>query len=451
MGKHSEEESRNAEGSGLFEKTFSHDLAGLIETGADFNSGKNRIMTIMSWMFHKAEQANREITYMAAYRLGRQRGLSHEMAVRESNELTWMSHFDYSNANRPRIMQNEYAKVLLLFKNYGLNMTWRMGRDVNDALRNTDLTPEARKEAAQRFGGMMMMTAILGGISSLPLAWLVEEILNVAMGDDDEPYDAGNAFKVYLSKDLGFGPDMTNAIMRGGWDQLTGTTLSDRVSLSYLAMGREAPGNLVGKDKYHWYLEEFAGPIPGIAASLFASGSDFAQGHTDRGIEKMMPKFGRDIAKTWRFINEGALNYKGVPILPAEEFTSRDLFVQAMGFTPAKLTQQYQQTREIREMETALQQRRSYLMNQLFQAQRFQDPQAVRQTMKAIHRWNVAQPIQAIGVSNIFASAKSRNRYDLRAISGVALDPKMQYLQNSMRWAPGYAQTPSGEVRKVNP
>lgn len=433
---------------GLFEKTQAHDLAALSDTVGNVGSAPRRFMEMISFLFHRTEQWNRHTTYMAAYRLARGNGLSHDAAIKDATEVTWKSHFDYSTSNRPVLLQQDVPKALFLFKNYGLNMTYRMGRDFKTMIKAQEgMDPAEVKEHTQRFAGMMMMTATLGGISSLPLAFLVEYALNAALGDDDEPYDAGNAFKQYLIKDLGLSQEVVSGIVRGPVDSLTGANLSDRVSLSYLAMGREAPGHLEGNDLYHHYLEEMVGPLPGIAGGVFPALEDINKGMPARGFEKVMPKSVRDLAKAWRFFNEGALNYQQQPILSPEAFTNQDLFTQAMGFTPAKLTEQYDQARELRGMKGTLQRRRAHHLHQYSLAYRQKDRVAMKEAWAGIAKWNKAQPQLFIDTDTINASIDNRLENDYRALSGVVLPDNLWYLEERMRWAPKYRKGQAEPVK----
>lgn len=62
---------------GLIDKTQAHDLAGVGETGVEYNPLRQKVMGYISWGFHNAERYNREVTAMAAYRMARESGLSH--------------------------------------------------------------------------------------------------------------------------------------------------------------------------------------------------------------------------------------------------------------------------------------------------------------------------------------------------------------------------------------
>jgi hypothetical protein len=70
---------------GVLDRTLSHDLAGMGETDSRvYNNRHAQIMHGISFMFHQAEVFNREVTALAAYRLARAAGKTHEQAVGEA-------------------------------------------------------------------------------------------------------------------------------------------------------------------------------------------------------------------------------------------------------------------------------------------------------------------------------------------------------------------------------
>jgi hypothetical protein len=427
-----------AEKTGIFSKTMSHDLADLIDKDESAYGVRRSVMTMVSFLFHHTEQANRNVTFMAAYRMARKRGLDHEAALYDAADLNDRSHYDYSASNRPPLMQNEYAKVLLLFKNYGVHSTYQISRAMKDGFfAQEGLPPEKRAEARRKFTGIMMMTAVLGGVSSLPLAFLVEKILNMIFGDEDEPYDAGNEFKVWLVQDQGWSVAQANALVNGGWDQLTGGTMSSRISLSYLGLAREAYQPLEGRDLMHHILEEVAGPVPSIMLSPIIAAQDIKEGRVERGIEKMVPKFARDMMRAVRYNAEGAKTYSDEPILLPEQFTDWDLFMQAMGMTPNKLMLRYEQNRELKNMNTRLTDRRTFLMDKFWMAIQYGDAKEQAEASAAAMKWNMAHPEWIIGIDELKASALSRRRMSQQTFGGVALNPRLDIqLRKEMTWLP---------------
>lgn len=436
-----------AEKTNILSNTMSHDLADLIEKDDTAYGLRRNIMTVVSYLFHHTEQANRSVTFMVAYRLARDRGLSHSEAQYDAADLNDRSHYDYSASNRPPIMQNDAAKIVLLFKNYGVHSTYQMARAVKDGFfAQKDLPIEHRREARRKITGILMMTGLLGGVSSLPFAWIVETILNAVWGDDDDPMDAGAEFRVYMIEQ-GFSSEQVEALLTGGWDAMTGTTMSSRISLSYLGLGRESMYPLEGKDAALHFFEEFIGPVGSILVTAPMQGiQDISEGRYERAIERVVPKFLRDPMKSIRYATEGALTYAGEPILTAEQFTNKDLFVQSIGLAPSRLTQRYEQNRALKNMNKALLDRHSQLINEYWMAVSLGDPEARRDAVKAWAKWNRAHPEWPIQSETIIQSAKSRARMSLQTLGGVALNPRLDF---KLRKKLTYLPVETGEQRPL--
>jgi hypothetical protein len=418
---------------GVFSKTQGHDLAGLSESGNDYTSKMTQTMGVVSWMFHKAEQANREITFLAGYRLGRKDGMSHEDAIVTSENLVWDSHFDYNSTNRPRLMQNDAARVILLFRQYSLNMTYRLARDFRESFLPSTATKQERSQARQRLGGIMMMTSIFAGVTGQPLAWAVSGILDALLGDDDEPFDSETALRVWLTEQ--YGAKAAEAIVKGPTDAFTGVTMSSRVSLSHLWI-REAPRHLEGSRLYDHYIGEVVGPVLAIPKDILMGTMELADGKGVRALERFVPKAAKDTLKALRYLREGALNQRGDVILSEEELTTRDSFSQAIGFTPAKLTMQYEQNRATGDAARAITDRRSSLMDRLFLSWRQGDSTESKNTMEAIGKFNIANPSMKIKPDSIISSAKSRASYSERSVGGLAVPPALSHLHRKNKFTP---------------
>ena len=413
-----------ADKNGLFDKTQSHDLAGVADQGMDYTSKMHTTMTIISWMFHKMEEFNRQVTFLSAYRLSRGQGASHSDSVAMGDQLTWDSHFDYGVANRPRYMQGDMARVLLLFRQYSMNMTYRMGRDFNDAIREAD--PVAKAQARTRFSGMMGMTMLFAGTTGLPMFWAVEGVMNAIFGDEDEPYDFVDDTRAHLAEMTS--PEIADIIVKGPADYLSGATFSSRVSLNHLWL-RETPAYLEGADRYLHLLGETAGPIGALAKDVFyMAPQELKEGNYRRALEYVTPKSLKDIAKTARYVDEGVRTRRGDVVISKEELSSKDLFQQSVGFTPAKVTKQYEINRAVKKAEGHILDRKRRLMDRLFLATRQEDKKEVANTLKRINRFNSKNPAYPISPGKIIASAKARARFSREAIGGVKVNKNLRYL-----------------------
>lgn len=436
---------------GIFSKTRTRELMGMSEGSTTYSPKVEKWMEVAGYIFHKTEEMNRAVTALAAYRLARKKlsgdkSLSdqskHTMAVEMAEEMVEMSHYDYTNTNRPRFMQGDMGRVVFLFRNYSLNMQYRLIRDFRDGIwKNSNISKEERKEARSRFLGILGMTTIFAGMAGLPMMWAVESIANNMLGDDDEPFDSKtqarklvfDATRDYIGE--AWGQKIATAVMKGSWSAFTGADLSQRASLNNLWI-REIPENL--KDDPQALLlhlmGELAGPIAGVGFNFATGIGDFQKGQTRRGVERFMPKFLGDMMKTIRFAQQGAQTYQGDMIVTPEAMTNQDLFLQLNGFTPTRLSDRYEQNRAIKDMEQGLRGRRQRLMNSLFMAWRVGDRSDARDVMQSITEFNKANPRYPISAEGIIQSARQRAQYDMRTVGGVAVDKRLQYLQEVMRF-----------------
>lgn len=149
--------------SGVIDKTQAHDLAGVARGEDDSVMWKIRKpMEWASFMFHHAEKFNRQVTFVASYRLARQAGFDTKSAILQARDMTWDTQYNYEQSNRPRIMQGNWQRVIFLFKQYGQNMTYTL-------LRNAYLAAKGDKQALRTLAGMLVMHGTFAGILGLSL------------------------------------------------------------------------------------------------------------------------------------------------------------------------------------------------------------------------------------------------------------------------------------------
>ena len=411
------------EKSGAIDRTMAHNLAGLSETDTrSFNPVARRTMELVSLMFHKAEVVNREATALAAFRLARDAGQDFHTAAQYAADVVTESHFDYTNANRARWMQSNTAKVLLLFRQYSLNMTWFLWRNFYQATKGE--SPAVRKEARKKLAGVLGMTALFAGVMGLPLMGLMFDLANAAaaaFGDDDDPFDAEVEFRNFLADLLG--PDLARFITQGPIESLTGIEFGSRVGLNELWL-RSPDRELEGQAMADYLLEQAAGPVVGgMLVNTLRGGNMIAEGNTWRGIETMAPKSVKDGMKALRYGKEGVNTMRGDPLI--EDLSLGETLMQLAGFTPADVTERYDANSAAKNYEQRILGRRRALLNAYAMAWRAEDADGIQKALGKIQAWNTKHPAMGITLDTIRRSLASRMRYSARAESGVVLDRRI--------------------------
>ena len=380
---------------GLFGRTQAFELAGLGEASiVSSQSAYGRAHRTAAFLFHTAEVANRVGTFIAAHRLAEKAGSKDPEA--DATEMTWDTHFDYGQENRPTWMRGNLIRVLTLFKVYSLNMSYTLGRAANDALRHE--TPEVRSEARKRLGGLLGMGMMATGFTGLPAAmtWPVMAMLETMFDEEDEPFDAQDALWQTLNETMG--QTAARAVMYGAVDTFTPMSVADRLSYS----------NLWFQDPYPLHEDEQAflrmatgmlGPLPSFASNLAIRAPEAIKNEQyHRAVEYMLPKGMADMVKAHRYLLEGETTQATPPltVVPPEEFTTGELAAQALGFRPSGVAWQKRNNLVAKKKLKALADRKADIMTRLSLAHHYGDEAGMAQAIEDVKRWNTKNRLDPI-------------------------------------------------------
>ena len=394
---------------GVIDKTLAHNLAELAETeGAILPGATGKVSEVLSFMFHHAERFNREVTSMAAYRLARSKGMTESEAVARARDITYESHFDYSNANRARFMQGNIAKVLLQFKQYAQSMTYLLMRTL---YQSTNGDAQTRTQARKKLTGILGAHALAAGLVGMPLFDAVMTALDAAhdLFGDDEPWDAEAAFREWLVEH--FGKTGGEMIAKGPVSAMAGVDLSSRVGLSEL-WWRRPNRELEGRAIWQHALEQVVGPSLGIIPNALTGLELMREGHTARGMEYILPKAARDPLKAYRFHKEGAQTISGAPMV--EDLTTGEVVGQAVGFTPERLSERYAENSAERRLVGEAENKRKRILNAYALAVRMNDDEAMKKLDRRIEDFNqgVAETVPSLIIQpkTLYQSLRNREK-----------------------------------------
>jgi hypothetical protein len=385
------------------------------------------VMKAMGYLFNAAEHHNRMTTYLAAYRLGRQQGMDHGTAVNHATDATWDSHFDYTNANRPRILQNDVAKVIGLFKQYSWGVTYRLAREARNSI-DGELTGEQRTQARKTLGGLLTRSAAFAGVTGLPLSWIATSVINAVMSDKDQPFDADAAGHEYLKQHLG--QTAADAIMTGPMGALSGASLSGGASYSdlwYRPPSRDENAHDTVADA----LAQLGGALPAIPLNAASGLGMMADGQIERGFEHFVPPEVAAAMKAIRYAKEGATNLQGESIVDRDKLDNKDLFLQAIGFTPQKVADAYRQNQALKNVSKAILDRKRQIENKIAVAGGMGDEEAVKEAMDEVQHFNEKNPGIAIDARGLLSSVRNHFKNQAESINGVRLPPGLTSLRDT--------------------
>lgn len=399
---------------GTIDVTQAHDLAGIAQGEDSKVMWKIRpVMRMASYMFHQAEVFNRQVTFVASYRLAREAGASTNAAYEQAKKATYDGHFDYSASNRPRLMQGNVAKVVLLFKQYAQNMLYTLTRNTYQAFAGE--SPAVRKEARKTIGAILALHAAATGVLGLPLVGPLLALASAVGGDDDEPWDAEVALRNLLADALG--PKASEVIARG-LSRLGPADISGRVALNNLLLPDVQEG-LEGKKLAEAWTSAMLGPVAGIFTNAAVGANHIAEGRYAMGLESMLPVALRNPLKSLRYADEGVVDRSGVVV--RDEVGIAGIASQLVGFSPSEVRLSFEGKSAIFDADRRLSNRRSELMTQFARAAMEGDQGGMAEAREAIAAFNQKNPSRRIQANHLMQSVQARRRRIAQAEDGVYL------------------------------
>lgn len=404
---------------GTIDVTMAHDLAGIAQGEDQGVMWKIRpVMRWASFMFHHAEKFNRQATFVAAYRLSKEANPEKpfDWHYEAAKKATYDGHYDYSSANRPRLMQGNWQRVILLFKAFAQNTIYTLARNAYQSVKALD--PKERSQARKTLGGILAAHAAAAGVLGLPIVGPMLAAASWIGGDDDEPWDAEVAMQNAMAEMIG--PKAAEVVARG-FSRLTPFDLSGRVALNKLILPDVQEG-LEGKEWAESAMAAALGPVAGIGVNMARGAQKITEGDYMRGLEDMMPTALRGPLKAMRYANEGAVDKTGVTI--TEDVSAAGVLGQASGFSPSQVRRDTERRSAIYSYDRALLERRSVLMRMFAQAQMSGDLETAQEVRQDIQRFNEKNPTRRITPMNLAASIRNRRKRIEEAEQGVYLPSK---------------------------
>ncbi|MCZ6775850.1 MAG: PLxRFG domain-containing protein [Ignavibacteria bacterium] len=412
---------------GFVDESRATELAGLAEQGAlqrlipERKTGRAiaNASYYGAWLFQKAERWNREVTFIAAYNLARQNGVtSQEEAFRAGRDAVQTAMFEYSKWNRAPFMRGKKS-VFFLFWQYMQGMAFM-----------------AFGGAGQGAAMRLWMTLLLaGGLQGLPFAENILDLLDFVgtqtkqrLGMKDPRVDLRNDLRE-LANEITDRPDL---IMHGlsryyGLGPLHLLNMFEipvpNVDISgSISAGRFLPGteDITSPErdpsaKLGRTIADIAGPVAGIPYQIFRAALD-QNPDTWKVWERTLPTMMKNISTAARRGYRGEERFRGGGVLA--QFDVHDLegrlenIAQYLGFASTRVNQRYESDFAIENMKRYWSLRRALVMENVAYARMAGDPEVIKDTMDALRKFNDVTPDPAlrINVTQLLRSLKQRFR-----------------------------------------
>ena len=425
----------NAYRTGVIDRTMAGTEAGVDPEGLTQSelAGRKFVSGPISFivnLFSKAERLNREVTFLAAYRLGKRNldklktsnpndRATYADPFSYATDMTNRSHGDYSHGNSGLLFKSPYTKSIMMFKKFPVLMyynyfdtykRWRKGK-----------SPEERQEAKKQLFGMLGTGFMAGGLYGLPAyfaaEWILGSLFN-AFSDDERDADVSEMIREMVGE----------TVYKGPLQAAFGVEIATRVGLGAAPI-HPPRASKEGENAVFGLMEMIGGPALAIALNTTDAMQRVARGENfARSVEGAMPLGVRNIMKGIRFYDEEtATTRSGLALV--DDLSKFQIAMQVLGFTPAELSRQY----DLNNARLKLSKESNSLRLKLLTRAKLQvladDQEELKKTLKKIEAFNKNHPeVSPIRPSSIMKSARMTQRYkfvnDELKLGGLRLDSK---------------------------
>ena len=285
--------------------------------------------------------------------------------------------------------------------------------------------------AQKTLAGVLATHWVMAGVMGLPTP-ITAVVYAIAAGLDDDDDRSGEAsFRLALTEALG--PRAGELLAKGPMDALTNLSIAGRTGLGDLWW--RSPKEGTEGDDLAWHaVQQLLGPVAGIGINLARGAGQMTDGHIQRGLETMLPKSIRDVAKSYRQATEGEQTIKGDIIM--DDVSTWNVAMQGLGFGSAQMAKNYDAREYIKGKEKRIADKRSQLLTDYYMARKSGEMDEVQEVLERIKMFNsIHHPRERITGKSLALSFKSKLRSNERTQGGVYLNRNREYLREEGRFA----------------
>jgi muramidase (phage lysozyme) len=413
--------------SGKIDLTQAHEIGHI---AAGMAHGKaDKIRHFLGIFMHYSELINRATTGLAAYELASERKESNALGT--AMDMIDQTQYSYELSNKPRMMGKKgifgvATPLAMQFQQYNVNTILLLAREIKKAFGRVS-TPEEAKAARKTLAGIFGTSTLIAGTLGAPAASAVLALVNAIKGgdDDDEAYDAKNAYRQWLT-DL-FGKDFAEMVAHGVLRPTLGVDMSRAGFQDLIPGSRFLSDRRPFKDAVESLAVDIMGPSMGWLGSGIEGYNKISEGDVLSGAAMMMPKFAADIVKGVQVAQNGyILDSKGNKV-PVEVNTFDPLKI-GLGFKPAEVAEQQEAKFAFKSIEMVQNQKKASIQKEFNRAKDAGDAEGMEAAKQRARVFSEANPDNKLLVGQLFKSYRQReNVYQGGLQTGVPVSGKAKF------------------------
>lgn len=371
---------------------------------------------ILRGVAENVESVNRVATAVAAYRLAKDKGDTHEQAVNYADDVIYRTHGDYSASNAPRFMRTGYGRIATQFRKFQFIQLGLIGKLFNESIKGA--TPEEKYVARRALGFTLGHTVAVGGLMGLPGMTAFATIAMALFGDKDEPKDAEEKLRKYLGNG-----HLADLIIKGA-PAAMGVDLSGKLGMgNALSVLPYTDFKLTRESYAQGLVAAFGGPFfGGLGYKAIDAAQYFGAGDYYKGVESLMPKGVSDVMKGFRLGSEGVTTKRGDVLVSPEDISFATKVFQAFGLPTTSLTEAARQRSQAYAAKEFYSDKTTSLKDQYARAVRSND---TKKQGKIIEAWTelqegrVRQGFKRQPMSTLLSAPREQIKRERETVKGV--------------------------------
>ncbi len=350
------------------------------DAAAKANNALVRLQVGWGKFFSTAELFNRRVTFVAAYRIAKERGMADP--ARFAKEAIDASQFVYNKGNRPQWARGAVGSTIFTFKSYGISYIELLSRLWNAGEANSPERAAGRR--AVYFGLAMLM--LLGGAGGLPFVQDVDDLIDGVM--QRLGYNWSTKQKRQELLDEAFGRGM-GAVLDRGVSGLPGVPVdvAGRLGLGNLIPGT---GLLTKKTDYSRDVLEILGPTGDLASRALQSVELLTKGEPVDSALTASPVAVRNLAKALEMASTGIYtDQRGYKVLDVDGW---DALSKGIGFQPTAVSQVQEADRTAQAMVARVRMAESEIAAKWAKGIAEGDSDTIQEARDEVAEWNEKNP-----------------------------------------------------------